>query len=202
MNRKTRKRNINLVIGGQGRGKSTFMKKLAIQILKKSTTEKIVIYDTLGDKTFDPLPVLSKLPSIKKLNRITRLSSYTIPYKDVTAFISRLGGCTFFFPDASSTENGRMTPELRKFIYTVRHCHIDVYMGFHSNRRIPIELWEQFDFVVKFTEGVLLDDRIKHLACFPEMAKFWEDFEREQKGAVGNNYYRCVIFDRHRSVLS
>lgn len=115
-----------IVVGGTGRGKSTFVKKC----LDKVNKDAILLYDVNNEySVYYPHPFL---PIEQFTEKSTTVRSAVIVYEEAT----------IFFSNRSSNDS------LREILVRKRHTNNTIFLVFHSLRNVPRYVYDLCNYVV------------------------------------------------------
>jgi energy-coupling factor transporter ATP-binding protein EcfA2 len=120
---------ITLVVGGQGAGKSTFVKTCLPE------TKKSIIFDVNGEyiRTENVLPVQGSDIKIF-LKDVKSLKNICIVIEEATVFLN----------------NRMFNTDIMEMLIKKRHNHFNIFLIFHSLRSVPAYLYDISDFLVLF----------------------------------------------------
>lgn len=118
------------VIGGTGRGKTTFVSKQLAKVHKNS----IALYDVNREKLYKPFTA-GDLPNIDNfVERTSRMRNALIVYEEATIFFSNRGH----------------DQTLKDILVRKRHTNNTVFLVFHSLRDVPNYVYRLCNYVVLF----------------------------------------------------
>lgn len=188
----------SVLIGEQARGKSMMMLKSTI--LYKG---RVLVYGDPDEDTFEWMgEAVEDLNELRKMgkNEKRRVWEGLVDYNDFWAFVLKyVRNCQVIIPDATGHENMRLSPNIRKVLYKLRHYGLDVTMAFHNSQRIPKEILECAHYIVKFKEGLSFPvERFQHLQpeTIEKCLAAWELVENYESNNPNNpdaRYFSVTI---------
>jgi Poxvirus A32 protein len=151
----TRERHFNLVAGGTGCGKSTW---LANKVIKPYTQNVIVLKHivNVNDKAFSFLPKKT-IETFKKYNQKNKPIQCVIPYtdkKEYKPFLewvkNNIEHCLLIIDDATILEKDRLSETMQLLATMRRHYAIDIYLVYHGLTFLPIDQFIHVNYLIMF----------------------------------------------------
>lgn len=160
-----RKRELNLVVGQKGCGKTYFLKEIAKKHLAKGENVLVVV----------PMPLLwEELPTVSSAREIFAMKGQAAKLvynfeKPNLSLIKAFHDGVLILEDARAFSGAATLPELN-YIYSLnRHAHIDVYFVAHGFNALPPQCFVYAQWLILFYSSIpiklrkeYIDDDILH----------------------------------------
>lgn len=151
----TRKAQLNLVVGINGTGKTTFIQRNVVEKAKKC----LVI--TPDEMEWRQLPEVSTATEIYNLQQPSRLI-YRGPETIEMAIRSFYGGALIL--DDARSYIGAMTSDTLNYLYIRRRQRgVDVYLVAHGMRQVPPQCFTYMSYLILFLTTENISDRKKDI---------------------------------------
>lgn len=156
------------VIGGSGRGKSTWIKDFISDV----PPENILINDVNGEYGFTYSPLKD---FVQKANKVT---NKIVIFEEATIFFK-----------------GKSASDMTEILVRSRHTKNFIILVFHSLRSIPADIFELIDSFIIFPTVERPDLVEKKYQDYPEIFEAWKELHEAEKEA-GTILHKFVKIDQ------
>lgn len=169
---------VNLVaciVGGRGRGKTTYTHKVVDEYKKNNPRKKILIVDTFLSPAWDGVPQITVellprwLAGEKRL-----LIDIDNPAETISNILKYCPNTVVIFEDAIRYTKSNLAQCFKRVPTDTKQLNIDCYFVYHSLMGVPLDIIRLTNFVVLFKTLETFSSDVRRKFPFPEVCKAFD----------------------------